>query len=330
MRSSPGHLLHAGIGALAIGVSSGCALAATQDSYPSRPIRLVLPFPPGGGIDALSRLLAPKLSASMGQPWVVDNRTGAAGNVAIEIVAKALPDGHTALLALSTILTVNPLLYKNLPFDVLRDLKPVTQIGSAQYLLVVPASLGPSTVQELVALAKAKPGQLNYASSGIGGIQHFVTELFKSRTGTDIVHVPYKGGGPATAAVLSGEAQLLFGSVASVVPQVKAGKLRALGVSSRKRSASAPDVPTLDEAGIAGFDVTTWYGLLVPARTPDAIVDRLRKEIVSTVQMPDVKETMARQGQDVVTGSPTELAALIRRELAANAEIVKRAHIKAE
>jgi tripartite-type tricarboxylate transporter receptor subunit TctC len=304
--------------------------AAAESAYPSRPIRLVLPFPPGGGIDALARLLTPKLSAAMGQQWVVDNRTGAAGNVAIEIVAKAAPDGHTALLALSTILTVNPLLYKNLPFDVLRDLKPVTQVGSAQYVLVVPPSLGATTVKELIAIAKAKPGQLNYASSGVGGIQHFVTELFKTRTGTDFVHVPYKGGGPATAAVLSGEAHLLFGSVASVVPQVKAGRLRALGVSSRKRSPAVPDVPTLHEEGITNFDVTTWYGLLVPAQTPDAIVRRLHQETVAALQMPDVREAMSRQGQEVVTGSPPELSALIKRELAANAEIVKKADIRPE
>jgi tripartite-type tricarboxylate transporter receptor subunit TctC len=213
---------------------------------------------------------------------------------------------------------------------VLRDLKPVTQVGSAQYLLVVPPSLGVSSVKELVALAKSKPGQLNYASSGIGGIQHFVTELFKQRTGTDFVHVPYKGGGAATAAVLSGEAHLLFGSVASVVPQVKAGRLRALGVSSKKRSPTAPDVPTLHEAGITDFNVTSWYGLLVPARTPDAIVRRLHKEMVGALQQPDVREAMARQGQDVVTGTPAELTALIKRELKGNAEIVKKAGIPAQ
>jgi tripartite-type tricarboxylate transporter receptor subunit TctC len=318
------------VAAVSLGTATNAVAATAEGAYPSRPIRVVLPFPPGGGIDALARLLTPKLSAAMGQQWVVDNRIGAAGNVAIEIVVKAVPDGHTALLALSTILTVNPLLYKNLPFDVVRDLQPVTQIGAAQYVLVIHPSVGAATVKELVAAAKAKPGLLNYASSGVGGIQHFVTEQFKARTGVDIVHVPYKGGGPATAAVLSGEAHVLFGSVASVVPQVKAGKLRALAVSGSKRSQNVPDVPTLHEAGVANFDVTTWYGLLVPAHTPDVIVKRLHKEALAAVQMPDVREMMGRQGQEVVTSTPAELSALIKRELAANGEIIKKMGIRPE
>ena len=313
-----------------VGHATAAVAATVEATYPSRPIRVVLPFPPGGGIDALARLLAPKLSASMGQQWVVDNRIGAAGNVAIEIVAKAVPDGHTLLLALSTILTVNPLLYKNLPFDVRTDLQPITQIGSAQYVLVINPSLGAATVKELVAAAQAKPGLLNYASSGVGGIQHFVTEQFKARTGVDMVHIPYKGGGPATAAVLSGEAHVLFGSVASVVPQVKAGKLRAIAVSGLKRSQTVPDVPTLHEAGVTNFDVTTWYGLLAPAKTPDAILKRLHKEAVAAVQMPDIREAMARQGQDVVTGTPAQLSMLIKRELAANSDLIKKMDIKPE
>lgn len=323
-------VLWATVAILSFSSISGVIAAAREAPYPSRPIRLVLPYPPGGGIDALARLLAPKLSAAMGQQWVVDNRSGAAGNVAIEIVARAVPDGHTVLMILSTALTVNPLLYKNLPFDVLADLRPITQLGAAQFVLVIHPSVAATSLKEFIALAKSKPGQLNYASAGVGGIQHFVAEQFKARTGVDIVHVPYKGGGPAALAVLAGEAQILFGSVASVVPLVNAGKLRAIGVTAIKRSPAVPDVPTLDESGITGFNVGIWYGLLVPTKTPDTVVKRLHNEAVAAVQLVDVRDAMAKQGQDVRTSTPEELAALIKGELAINAEIIKKANIKAE
>lgn len=323
-------VLSATVAILSFSTISGVVAAASEAPYPSRPIRLVLPYPPGGGIDALARILSPKLSAAMGQQWVVDNRSGAAGNIAIEIVARAAPDGHTVLMILSTALTVNPLLYKNLPFDVLADLRPITQLGTAQFVLVIHPSLAATSLKEFIAFAKSKPGQLNYASAGVGGIQHFVAEQFKARTGVDIVHVPYKGGGPAALAVLAGEAQILFGSVVSVVPLVSAGKLRAIGVTGLKRSPNAPDVPTLDESGITGFNVGIWYGLLVPARTPDIVVKRLHNEAVTAVQLTDVREAMAKQGQEVRTSTPEELAALIKDELAINAEIIKKANIKAE
>lgn len=323
-------VLSATVAILSFSTISGVVAAASEAPYPSRPIRLVLPYPPGGGIDALARILSPKLSAAMGQQWVVDNRSGAAGNIAIEIVARAAPDGHTVLMILSTALTVNPLLYKNLPFDVLADLRPITQLGTAQFVLVIHPSLAATSLKEFIAFAKSKPGQLNYASAGVGGIQHFVAEQFKARTGVDIVHVPYKGGGPAALAVLAGEAQILFGSVVSVVPLVSAGRLRAIGVTGLKRSPNAPDVPTLHESGITGFNVGIWYGLLVPARTPDTVVKRLHKEAVAALQLADVREAMAKQGQEVRTSTPAELAALIKRELAINAEIIKKANIKAE
>lgn len=319
--------------AAAIGLLGGvsCVQAAASDTpYPSRPIRLVLPYPPGGGIDALARVLAPKLGAAMGQQWVVDNRSGAAGNVAIEIVVKSAPDGHTALMTLSTALTVNPLLYKNLPFDVRTDLRPITQLGAAQFVMVIHPSIAATSLKEFIALAKARPAQLNYASAGIGGIQHFAAEQFKVRTGVDIVHVPYKGGGPAAIAVLAGEAQVLFASVASSVPHVNAGRLRALGVTGLERSPTVPGVPTLHESGITGFNVGIWYGLLVPMRTPEPIVERLHKEALAALQLADVRDAMAKQGQEVRTSTPAALAAIIRDELAINAEIIKKANIKAE
>lgn len=310
-------------------IISGAA-AASEAPYPSRPIRLVLPYPPGGGIDALARVLSPRLTAAMGEQWVVDNRSGAAGNIAIELVAKAAPDGHTMLLVLSTALTVNPLLYKNLPFDVLKDLKPVTVIGAAQFVLVVNPSIPATSVKELIALAKTKPGELNYASAGVGGIQHFVTEQFKARTEVDITHVPYKGGGPAALAVVMGEAQMMFASVAASVPHISSGKLRALGMSGLKRSPNVPGVPTLHESGITGFNVGIWYGLLVPSGTPDSIVKKIHKDVLTVVQRADVRETMAKQGQEVRTSTPEELTTLIKNDLAVNAQIIKKLNIKAQ
>jgi len=309
---------------------SAAAAAAADLPYPSRPIRLVLPYPPGGGIDALARVLTPKLGAAMGEQWVVDNRSGAAGNVAIEIVARSAPDGHTLLMTLSTPLTVNPLLYKNLPFDVLKDLQPITQLGVANFVMVVHPSIPAATLKEFIALIKAKPGQLNYASAGIGGIQHFASEQFKAKTGTDIVHVPYKGGGPAVLAVLAGEAQMTFGSICASAPHISAGKLRALGVSGLERSQIVPDVPTLNESGVKGFNVGVFYGLLAAAKTPAAIVKRLHDETVTVLKSPDVREILAKQGQEVRTSTPEELRAMIRNELAANAQIIKQANIKAE
>ena len=311
-------------------IVSAALTAAAELPYPTRPIRLVLPYPPGGGIDALARVLTPKLSAAMGQQWVVDNRSGAAGNVAIEIVARSQPDGYTLLMTLSTPLTVNPLLYKNLPFDVLKDLQPITQLGVANFVMVIHPSIPAATLKEFIALAKANPGQLNYASAGIGGIQHFASEQFKARTGTDIVHVPYKGGGPAVLAVLAGEAQMTFASIAASAPHISAGKLRALGVSGLERSPLLPDVPTLNESGVKGFNVGIFYGLLAAAKTPGAIVKRLHDEMVAVLKSPDVRETLAKQGQEVRMSTPGELGAMIRNELAANAEIIKQANIKAE
>ena len=321
----------------------GCALAAVlavslfaaatraaETAYPTRPVRLLIPFPPGGGADTLARIITPKLSEAMGQQWVTDNRGGAAGNIAAEIVAHSNPDGYTALLGFSTVLVVNPSLYPKLPFDVLRDLVPVTELAAAQYVLVVHSSVPAASLKEFVALAKARPGQLNYASAGIGSPLHLAAELFKARAGVNLVHVPYKGGGPAAAAVLAGETQVLFGSVASILPHVKSGRLKALAVTGLKRSKVEPDLPTIAEAGFPGFDVTSWYGLLLPAKTPDAIVQRVYREAVAALKHADVQEAMARQGLEVVSNTPAEFGAQIRNETAMWAKIIKDAGIKAE
>ena len=319
-------------GWLAVALAAAAAFAANiahSQEYPARPVRLLVPFAPGGGSDAMARIISPKLTDAMGQTWVVDNRGGAGGNLAAETVAKAAPDGYTVFLGFATILTVNPALYK-LSFSMERDLAPVTLLATAQYLLVVHASVPVNNVKDFIALARQKPGALNFSSGGAGTPLHLAAELFSKRAGIKMVHVPYKGGGPAAAALLAGEVQVLFGSIASSVPHVKAGKLKALATTGLTRSKVAPELPTLDEAGFPGFDVGTWYAFLVPARTPDAIVKRLRDDAISAVAQPDVQKVMAAQGLEVETSTPQELAARIKRESATWSGLIKEAGIKGE
>ncbi|HKA45606.1 MAG TPA: tripartite tricarboxylate transporter substrate binding protein [Burkholderiales bacterium] len=305
------------------------AIAVPAQQYPTRPVRLLVPFAPGGGADALARIITPRLHELLGQPWVVDNRGGAAGNLAAETVAHAVPDGYTVFLGFGTVLTVNPSLYK-LTFSMERDLQPVTLLASAQYILVLHPSVPAGSLKEFIALAKQKPGTLNYASAGVGSPLHLAAELFKKRAGIDMVHLAYKGGGPAAAAVLGGEAQVLFGSVASSMPQVKAGRLKALATTGLKRSKVAPDLPTIAESGFPGFDVTSWYALLVPARTPVPIIDQIRNAALKALALPEVREAMSRQGLEVETSTPQELAARIRTETKTWAEVIRTAGIKAE
>lgn len=320
-------LVTAGVG-IAVLTVSGATPAASPSRYPERPVRLLLPFPPGGGSDAVARLITPKLHDALGQPWVVDNRGGAAGNIAAELVATAEPDGYTVLLGFSTTLTVNPLLYK-LPFSVAKDLRPVLNITAGQYMLLVHPSVKVNTIKELIEFAKANPGKLNYASAGIGSPLYLSAELFKSRAGVNIVHVPYKGGGPAAAAVFSGEAQVGFLSLPSSFPHVKAGRLKALAVTGPKRADVAPDVPTIAESGFPGFEVTSWYGLLVPVKTPERIVRIIHDETLKVMQMPDVRERLERLGLWVDIRGPKEFAERIRKETAMWAEVIKGAGIKA-
>ena len=313
----------------AVAACMSLSAAAADDNYPTRPVRLLVPFAPGGGADALSRIITPKMHDALGQAWVVDNRGGAAGNIAAETVAKAAPDGYTALMGFSTVLTVNPSLYK-LPYSVTKDLQPVTLLATAQYILVIHPSVAATNLKDFIALAKQKPGSLNYASAGVGSPLHLAAELFKKRAGIDMAHLAYKGGGPAAVAVLAGEAQVLFASVASSVPQIKAGKLKALATTGTKRSKVAPDLPTIAESGFPGFEVSSWYALLVPAKTPAAIVNKIRGAAIKAVELPDVQEAMSRQGLDVETSTPQKLAARMSAETAVWAGVIKDAGIKAE
>lgn len=314
---------------LLVAATLSAPAVAADAAYPTRPIRLLVPFAPGGGSDTTARILTPKLHEAMGQAWVVDNRGGAGGNLAAEIVVKANPDGYTIFLGFNTVLTVNPTLYK-LPFSMEKDLLPVTLLATAQYILVLHPSVAASNLKEFIALAQQKPGGFNYSSGGRGTPLHLAAELFSKRAGVKMTHVAYKGGGPAATALLSGEVQVLFGSIASSLPHVKSGRLKAIATTGARRSKVALDLPTMMELGFTGFDVGSWYAFLVPAHTPPAIVRRLRDESLKVVAMPDVQRALSRQGLEPETSTPQELAARIKSETATWAQVIKEAGIKGE
>ena len=302
---------------------------AADPVYPTRPIRLLVPFAPGGGSDTTARILTPKLHEAMGQAWVVDNRGGAGGNLAAEIVAKANPDGYTLFLGFNTILTVNPTLYK-LGFSMEKDLAPVTLLATAQYIMVLHQSVPANNLKEFIALAKQKPNAFNFSSGGAGTPLHLAAELFSKRAGISMTHVPYKGGGPAATALLAGEVQVLFGSIAASMPHVKSGRLKAFATTGLRRSKVAPELPTMIEQGFPGFDVGSWYAFLTPANTPPSIVRRLRDESLKVIAMPDVQQALSRQGLEPETSTPQELAARIKSETATWAQVIKEAGIKGE
>jgi len=300
---------------------------SAEQPYPTRPIRWVVATAAGGGVDATARILAPKLSDALGQTWVVDNRPGAGGNVGAEIVARAIPDGYTALASTSTVLTVNPSLYK-MPFSVERDLQPVTVLALGEQVVVVHPSVPAKSVQELVALAKQKPGALNYGSAGTGTAIHLGAELLKLRAGIDITQVPYKGGGPAAAALVAGEVQMMVATVASTIPFIQSGRVRALATTGPKRSRFIADLPTVAESGYPGFDAGLWFGLLLPATTPKQIVERIHRETLKALQHPDVQTAMSRQGLDPDPCTPAEMAERIRRETTTWSQLIKKTGIR--
>ena len=308
------------------------ALAQKPDpgqKYPARPIRFICPYVPGGAGDIFTRTIAQKLTEALGQSVVVDNRAGANGGIGTDLVAKAQGDGYTLLMGNSGPMTINPVLYKKVPYDPVKDFAPVTQGTSYMYVLVVPPSLSAANVNDFVAMLKSRPGQMTYGSTGIGGGNHLSGEMFNLMTGTKSIHVPYTGSAAALAALLGGQISYMFDTVITSVPQLRAGKLKALGVTARKRASSLPDVPTLDELGLKGFDLTQWQAVVAPAGTPKPVVDLLYREVATALKMPDVIDRLATQGgNELVGNTPEEFAQVIKSDLAKYAKLVKAAGIQ--
>ncbi|MGZ5095456.1 MAG: Bug family tripartite tricarboxylate transporter substrate binding protein [Vulcanimicrobiaceae bacterium] len=316
-----------------------CAFAAllsaggrviAQQNYPARPIRMLVPFAPGGGTDISARVIGQKMTESLGQQTIVDNRTGASGHIAMEIAARAAPDGYTLIMSTVAPMAFSPALFTSLPFDPLKDYAPVALASSTVFVIVVPPSLAAKSVQELIALAKAQPGKLTFASGGTGGASHIATELFQLMAGTNMVHVPYKGGGAALPEVMSGQVSLLFADVIGARGFVAAGKLRALGVTSKTRSSIMKDVPTISEAGLPGYEMTSWNGVLAPAGTPRPIIDKLNAAIVRVLPLPDVADRLAGDGSEFGKNTPDQFAAFVRSEYAKWGKIIRTAKIKIE
>lgn len=311
-------------------LSAADAWAASTSSgqaYPTRPIRFIVPFPPGGGNDIVGRIVAQKLNEGLGVPVVVDNRGGAGGTIGTDLASKAPPDGYTMLVN-NISLAVNATLIPKLPYDTLRDLAPVSLLGRQPNVLVVPPALPATTVKDLLALARAKPGQLAYGSGGIGTASHLATEMFKLMTKTDMIHVPYKGLGPALTDLMGGRVQLIISTLASALPQLKAGKMRPLAVTTARRSSFFPELPTVGEAGVAGYEFSTWYGLLVPGATPKGVIDALNAATVKALEAPALKEQFAGQGLEAAPSTPAEFGAYLRSEVAKWGKVIKAASIK--
>ena len=319
---------HAALGFVFVASISAMDSAAAQ-AFPSRPVRLIVPQSAGGSTDVIARVVAQRMAEGLGQTVIVDNRPGAGSLNGTEMVVHAAPDGHT-LLAVAASFTINPAIHKKLPFDPIRDFTPVAQLATLPHILIVHPSVPVNSVKELIALAMSKPGQLNFASSGIATSTHMAAELFMFMTRTSMVNVPYKGGAPAMSAMLGGQCQLNFATISTAIPHVRSGKLRALAVTSAKRSVAAPEFPTIAEAGVSGYDHSSWVGLLAPAKVPQAVVSRLNAEAVKAAHTQEVRAALLRDGLEATGTSPTEYAALIKMEVAKWIKVAKAANIKAE
>ncbi|HEV2008224.1 MAG TPA: tripartite tricarboxylate transporter substrate binding protein [Burkholderiales bacterium] len=313
-----------------VGNMAGNLAAGAAHDYPIKPLRLIVPFPPGGGNDILARSVGQRLSEIVGQQIIVDNRGGAGGLIGAELAAKAVPDGYTIFLASIGNLAFTPALRARLPYDPVTDFAPVTLLATSAFIMVVNPAVPAKSVSELIALAKARPGTLNYASAGQGSSLHMTAEIFKLATATDLVHVAYKGSAPALTDLVAGQVQVMFGTMPATLPQVKAGKLRALGVSGARRSAAAPDVPTIAEAGVPGFEVLNWYGIVAPSKTPAEIVQKLNRNLLAVLKSPQMIESLHAQGLEAAGGTPERFAAFIKSEIAKYAKVVKAANIRAE
>lgn len=316
------------LGAVLVWLTSAAwAQSSSAESYPTRPGRLIVAYPPGGGADILARVLAQKLSESLGQSFVVDNRAGATGIIGTDAVAKAAPDGYTLLL-ITTDQTVVSSFPNKLHYDLVNDFQPVTQLTSQPYLVAAHPSVPAKSLQEFIALAKSRPGQLSFASGGNGGTPHLAGEQFKSLAGINMLHVPYKGGGPALLAVVSGEVSIAFVSLPSTLPLAQAGKVKVLAVSGAKRIPALADIPTVAESGAVGFDVTAWYGIMAPAKTPMSIINRLQRELVKAMNTADLKGRLEKDGTDIVGSTPEEFAAFIKADLDKWTKVIKASGVK--
>jgi tripartite-type tricarboxylate transporter receptor subunit TctC len=315
-----------------LGVALSCTAAAgawAQSAYPAKPVRVIVPWPPGGGADVLTRMLSPRLSEALGQQIVIDNRGGAGGNIGAGVAAKSPPDGYTIVFAYSGTHTINPHIYSKMPFQE-SDFAPVIWLSSVPQIVVVHPSLPVKTVKDLIALAKSQPGQLTFGSSGNGAINHLAGELFNHMTSTKIVHVPYKGGGPAATALMGGEIAMILGEPASLVGHIKSGRVRALAVTTSKRALFDPGLPTVAEAGVPGYDVTSWNGMLAPAVTPGDIIKRLNAEYNRIISEPEMNKRMIANGYEPMGGPPERFGGHIRAELAKWAPVVKRANVRVD
>ncbi|GAA4322420.1 tripartite tricarboxylate transporter substrate binding protein [Pigmentiphaga soli] len=322
-------------GILAAALCAVSALAApgaarSADGYPSKPIRIVIPFAPGGTVDILGRVLGESLAAKLGQPVVIDNRPGAGGNIAAALVARADPDGYTLFLGSMGTQSMNGSIYSKLTFDPIKDFAPVTRLVNSANLLVVHSSIKAGSVKELIEYLKARPGQINYASAGIGSFNHISAVLFEMMAGVKMTHVPYKSGGQALNSVLAGETQLVFQTIPAAVPYIQSGRLRALAVCSESRHPLFPDLPTASESGLPGFEINTWYGMLVPAGTPRGVIDRLHDALLQILQEPGTQRRLAELGLDAAPDTPDEFAALIRADAVKWGKVIKTAGLEAE
>jgi tripartite-type tricarboxylate transporter receptor subunit TctC len=315
---------------LALLITAFSITVAFAQPYPNKPLKIIVPFAPGGATDLIARAVGQKLTESMGQPVVVENRTGASGMLGADLVAKSPPDGYTLLMASTAEIAINPSLYAKMAYDPAKDLAPVTLAGITPLILVVNPNTPARSVNDLVVQAKSTPGSVSFASAGNGSVQHLSGELLKTITRTEMTHVPYKGAAPALVDLLGGQVTMFFSGMPPAMPHVKSGKLRAIAVTTPKRSPAAPDVPTMAEAGIPGFDISNWFGVFAPAGTPNEILNKLNAEIVRALALPDVKERLASQGAEVVGNTRAEFAAFIAAEMAKYAKLIKESGAKAD